>query len=282
MRRRRRVTLGVSPHALFTVSAALFQKAVRFAQEQNYPVCIHAAESEAETQLVRDGSGPIMESYRQRGISWNPPYTSPIAYLHDLGILHPGTLLVHCIHLESSDYDTLSKQGVAVGHCPKSNARLRHGWMNLKVMRDHRIPTGFGTDSVASNNSMDLFEEMRFATANPCWMNPATDGLSTEEALRMATLEAAQALGLSKSIGSLEPEKEADIIAVDLSRPHNLPVFSPIDALVLSARASDVVFSMVAGEVLYENVSPRKALEPLLHQSIEQVREKLHNARSAV
>jgi 5-methylthioadenosine/S-adenosylhomocysteine deaminase len=153
--------------------------------------------------------------------------------------------------------------------------------MNLKAMREHRIPTGLGTDSVASNNSMDLFEEMRFAASNPCWMNVETDGLSTEGALRMATLGGAEVLGLWKSIGSLEPEKEADIIAVDLSQPHNLPVFSPIDALVLSARASDVVFSMVAGEVLYENVSRRGALEPPLQQSIERVRVKLQNARSA-
>ena len=281
-RRRRRVTLGVSPHALFTVSAPLFQKSVRFAEEQRYPVCIHAAESEAETQLVQDGSGPMMESYRQRGIDWDPPRASPIAYLNNLGILNQSTLLVHCIRMESSDYETLSKQGVCVAHCPKSNARLQHGWMNLKAMREHRIPTALGTDSVASNNSMDLFEEMRFASANPCWMNAETDGLSSGEALRMATLGGAEALGLSRSIGSLEPEKEADVIAVDLSEPHNLPVFSPIDALVLSARASDVTFSMVGGEVIYENVSRRGALDPSLHQSIEKVREKLQNARSSV
>ena len=278
--RRQRVTLGVSPHALFTVSAALFQKTVAFALSHNYPVCIHAAESEAETQLVQDGSGPMMESYRQRGIGWDPPRSSPISYLHNLGILNRSTLLVHCIRMESSDYDTLTKQGVCVAHCPKSNARLRHGWMNLKAMREHGIPTGLGTDSVASNNSMDLFEEMRFASANPCWMHAGADGLSTEEALRMATLEAARALGLSKSIGSLEPEKEADVIAVNLSQPHNLPVFSPIDALVLSARASDVVFSMVSGEVLFEEGSHREDLEPPLRQSIEGVRTKLQNARS--
>jgi 5-methylthioadenosine/S-adenosylhomocysteine deaminase len=281
-RRRQRVTLGVSPHALFTVSAPLFQKTIRFAQEHNYPVCIHAAESEAETQLVKDGSGPIMESYRQRGIDWNPPRTSPIAYLHSLGILNRGTLLVHGVRMEPSDYEILRDQAACVAHCPKSNARLRHGFMNLSAMRAHRIPTGLGSDSVASNNAMDLFEEMRFASANPCWMSADTDGLTTGEALRMATLGGAEALGLSKSIGSLEPEKQADVIAVDLSQAHNLPVFSPIDALVLSARASDVVFSMVAGEVILEDNSQRRSLEPALHQSIQRVREKLQNARSPI
>jgi len=279
-RRRQRVTLGVSPHALFTVSAPLFQKTTRFALTHNYPVCIHAAESEAETQLVMDGSGTMMESFRQRGIDWNPPRTSPIAYLHNLGILNRGTLLVHCIRLAPSDYEILSNEGVCVAHCPKSNARLRHGFMNLKAMCEHHIPTGLGSDSVASNNSMDLFEEMRFASANPCWMSAGADGLSTHEALRMATLGGAEALGLSKSIGSLETGKQADVIAVDLSQPHNLPVFSPIDALVLSARASDVVFSMVAGEVIFEDRSQRRDLEPALHQSIQRVREKLQNARS--
>ncbi|MSO22073.1 MAG: hypothetical protein EXQ58_02205 [Acidobacteria bacterium] len=279
-RRRQRVTLGVSPHALYTVSAPLFQKTTQFAKAQNYPVCIHAAESEAETQLVENGSGPIMESLRRRGIDWTPPHTSPVVYLHKLGVLNKGTLLVHCVRLQSSDYEILSRQGVCVAHCPKSNARLRHGFMHLRTMRAHRIPTGLGTDSVASNNSMDLFEEMRFATANPCWMSDSSTGLLAEEALRMATLGGAEALGLSKSIGSLELGKQADVIAVDLSQPHHLPVFSPVDALVFSARASDVVFSMVGGEVLFEDGPQKCLLDAPLHQSIRRAQEKLQNARS--
>jgi cytosine/adenosine deaminase-related metal-dependent hydrolase len=279
--RRHRVTLGISPHALFTVSAPLFQKAASFAREHKYPVCIHAAESEAETELVKNGSGPIMDSFRSRGIEWSPPVTTPIGYLQSLGVLNRGTLLVHCIHMQPSDYEILQKQGVCVAHCPKSNVRLQHGFMNLASMRSHQILTGLGTDSVASNNSIDVFEEMRFASANPCWM-AGQQRLSSQEALRMATLGGAEALGMSNSIGSLEREKQADIIAVDLSQPHNLPVFSPIDALVLSARASDVVFNMVAGEVLFEDDSGRGVLELPLRQSIQQVLGKLENARSTV
>jgi 5-methylthioadenosine/S-adenosylhomocysteine deaminase len=279
-RRRQRLAFGVSPHALFTVSAPLFQKTIAFAKAEGYPVCIHAAESEAETQLVNDGSGPIMASFQQRGVDWNPPRLSPIAYLHSLGVLKRGTLLVHCIRMESFDYEILTQQGVCVAHCPRSNARLRHGFMDLAAMRERRIPIGLGSDSVASNNSMDLFEEMRFTSGNPCWIG--ADGLSTQETLRMATLGGAEALGLSESIGSLEAEKQADVIVVDLSKPHNLPVFSPIDALVLSARASDVVFSMVAGEVILEGVSQRRDLDPPLPQSLQRIREKLQNARDAI
>ena len=98
----------------------------------------------------------------------------------------------------------------------------------------------------------------------------------------MATLGGAEALGLSKSIGSLEAEKQADVIAVDLSQAHNLPVFSPVDALVLSARASDVVFSMVAGEMIFEDNSRHGDPDPALPQSIQRVREKLQNARSPI
>src|SRR5262249_513989 len=118
------------------------------------------------------------------------------------------------------------------------------------------------------------------ASANPCWIADP-QRLSSQEALRMATLGGAEALGMSNSIGSLEPEKQADIIAVDLSQPHNLPVFSPIDALVLSARASAVVVNMVAGEVLFENNSGRAALDLSLRHSIQQVLGKLENARSS-
>ncbi|MCI0418257.1 MAG: amidohydrolase family protein [Acidobacteria bacterium] len=279
--RRQRVMLGVSPHALFTVSAPLFQKTAAFAADQNYPVCIHAAESQAETQLTKDGSGPMMESFRQRGIAWNPPGLSPVAYLHSLGILRQRTLLVHCIRLEPADYAILHSQGVSVAHCPKSNARLRHGFMDLRRMREHHISLGLGSDSVASNNTMDLFEEMRFAASNPSWLSAGAEGLSAQEALRLATLGGAEALGLSQHIGSLEAGKQGDVIAVDLSMPHCLPVFSPVDALVHSARASDVQFSMVAGEVLFENGRTCGILEPALQDSVQRVRDKLLNARSA-
>ncbi|MBM3803336.1 MAG: amidohydrolase family protein [Acidimicrobiia bacterium] len=278
--RRTRVTLGVSPHALYTVSAPLFRQTIAFARDRNYPVCIHVAESEAETQLVEQGSGPMMESLRRRGVDWTPLGSSPVAYLHDLGALGKETLLAHCIRLKSSDYEILSQQGVSVAHCPKSNVRLRHGFMDLRSMREHHIPTGLGTDSVAANNSMDLFEEMRLALGNPCWMKDELTGLTAEDALRMATLGGAEALGFSNRIGSLEPGKQADIIAVDLAQPHHLPVFSPVDALVFSARASDVVFSMADGEVLFEDSQERSWIAPALLHSIERAQEKLQDARS--
>jgi cytosine/adenosine deaminase-related metal-dependent hydrolase len=282
--RQRKVTLGVSPHAPYTVSGPLFQKVCAFARSNDLSVCIHLAESEPESQLLRDGTGPIQDSYRQRGIDWNPPCCTPVEYLHQLEILGPSVLLVHCIRLCPSDYTILRDHGVSVAHCPKSNWRLGHGFMNLREMRRHGILLGLGSDSVASNNAMDFFEEMRFALANPTLSErPLSDTptpFSASDALRLATLGGAEALRLSGEIGSLDAGKQADIIAVDLSKPHLLPVFSPVDTLVYSARASDVHFVMVAGEVLLDEGRMPTVSEPPLYSQIQKIREKLLKARS--
>lgn len=284
--RSQRVRLGISPHSPYTVSASLFQKAAAFAHSRRYPLCIHAAESEPESQLLKEGQGPIAESYLQRGIAWNPPGCSPVEYLRRLGVLSPETLLVHCIRLEAQDFAVLRDAGVAVAHCPKSNCKLGHGFMDLRQMLEHRIVLGLGSDSVASNNTMDLFEEMRFVLGNPSLFQCGAGSSralratpSANWALRMATLGGAEALGLAVVTGSLDCGKEADLIAVDLSKPHCAPVFSPVDALVYSARGSDVQFTMVAGEVLFDKGEILGIEEGALSRRIDSIREKLLNAR---
>lgn len=256
-----RVDLGVSPHAPYSVSGDLFRRVGRWAASGGLPVCIHLAESEEESLLIEEGKGPMADALRSRGIRWSPPGCSPVQYLHRLGALAPGTLLVHCVRLRPPDLPLLRRSRVSVAHCPKSNWKLGHGSMNLKQVFEAGIPLGLGSDSVASNNSMDLFEEMRFGLFNPSWFSRrdgpsaadgAPGGFRAEQALHLATLGGAGALGLSGKIGSLEAGKQADLIAVDLSGIHTLPVFSPVTAIVHSARASDVILTMVGGEVLFE------------------------------
>jgi cytosine/adenosine deaminase-related metal-dependent hydrolase len=279
-----RVALGVSPHAPYTVSGALFQKVDALAKSKGLRTCIHVAESDAETRLLQDGSGPIGESYRERGIVWTPPCCTPVEYLESLQVLSPTTLLVHCIRLSPSDYEVLHDREVSVAHCPKSNWKLGHGSMDLRSMRRHGIRLGLGSDSVASNNVLDLFEEMRFLLANPSFYvggrSSDNERLSSTDALRIATLGGAEALGISEVTGSLQPGKQADIIAVDLSKAHAQPVFSPIDALVYSARASDVHFTMVAGDILFEQDRIATISESELYSRIERVREKLLDSRT--
>ena len=286
--RKKRIRLGVSPHAPYTVSAPLFLAVHQFARKEGLPVCIHIGESVAERQWLQDGTGPIAHSYRERGIPWVPPKTTPIQYLHNLGVIEDSTLLVHCIHLREEDFEIIRTQKAAVAHCPKSNWKLGHGYMNLKEIHRRAIRVGLGTDSVASNNSMDFFEEMRFTRSNPTVCLPPNNGdshlgmdylLSSTELLRMGTLGGAEALGLSKEIGSLDAGKLADIIAVDLTGFHVQPVFSPIDALVFSCRAPDVRMTMIGGEILYEGGAVAGFMAGEFSNAVEQVRRKMLNAR---
>ena len=285
-----RVNLGVSPHAPYSVSGTLFQKVRLWAASKDLPVCIHVAESEDETLLIEEGKGPMAEALRSRGIQWSAPGCSPVQYLHRLEILSPGTLLVHCVRLQASDLPILKQSGVSVAHCPKSNWKLGHGWMDLKQVFHSGIPLGLGSDSVASNNSMDLFEEMRFSLFNPSWFGRRDGPLDTggtrevfaaAKALRLATLGGAEALGLSGSIGSLEPGKQADLIAVDLSGIHTMPVFSPVIAIVHSARSSDVILTMVGGEVLFEKGTVTTLNEVDLKKHVGRILQKMKRSGPA-
>ncbi len=280
----RRVHLGVSPHSPYTVSVSLFQSISRFATTEGLPLCIHLAESQDESSLFEDGNGPIMDSYRQRGIIWNPPRCSPTQYLQRLGVIETSTLLVHCVRLRDEDFSILEQTRPAIAHCPKSNGKLRHGAMDLRRVRQIGLRIGLGTDSVASNNNMDLFEEMRAAYANPCWSvgydstpNQEQNYASAEDLLRMATLGGAEALQLESETGSVEEGKQADLIVVDLSQPHTTPVYSPVTALVFSARASDVLFTMVGGEALLQN-GRLTGLKPGILTPLEEIRNKLLDA----
>jgi 5-methylthioadenosine/S-adenosylhomocysteine deaminase len=277
-----RVALGLSPHAPFTVSGRLFQLARQFADMSNLRTCVHIGESEAEVRFLKDGSGQMGDSLRQRGIDWRAPGCTPVEYLHRLGILTPSTLLVHCVQLASTDFQLLKSSGASVAHCPKSNWRLGHGFMDMHRMRQFEIPLGLGSDSVASNNTMDLFEEMRFVLSNPYFYSQFSQEtcqrLDSSEALRIATLGGAEAIGMSRQIGSLEAGKQADCIAVNMTAAHMIPVFSPVDALVYSARASDVMFTMVAGRVLFDEAKILSFPEVELATRVGEVRKKLLNA----
>ncbi len=279
-----RIVLGVSPHAPYSVSGPLFRKVGQWAASRDLPVCIHAAESEEESLLIESGKGPMADALRARGIRWSTPGCSPIQYLHGLGALVPGTLLVHCVRLQPADMPLLRKSRVSVAHCPKSNWKLGHGSMNLKRLFHAGIPLGLGSDSVASNNSMDLFEEMRFGLFNPSWLDrgdgsvdagSTREGFAAEQALQLATLGGAQALGLSSSIGSLEAGKKADLIAVDLSGIHTQPVFSPVTAIVHSARASDVILTMAEGKVLFDQGTVTTLDEAALKRRVGEILQKL-------
>ncbi len=248
------VRVGVSPHAPYTVSARQLELIARFALEENLALMIHAAESEAEATLMLEGSGPFAEGLARRGIEWRAPRVSTIQYLARHGVLSTRPLLAHCIRVDDRDIEMIKEADARVAHCPKSNAKLGHGRAPLSSFVKNGIKVGFGSDSVASNNTCDILEESRFALL----IARAGDGtrdsvemLSAELALRTATLGGAQALGLETQTGALREGAQADLAVMALGGAHQTPAHDPQAALIFSSGGRDCVMTIVAGREVY-------------------------------
>ena len=242
------VSVGVSPHAPFTVSDALFRATALFARQHELPLAVHIAESAMESDLVVQGAGAFADGLRARGIHVSPRARTPIALLDSLGVLEARALLIHCVHVDGDDIDAIARHACAVAHCPASNAKLGHGIAPLAALLAAGITVGMGTDSVASNDRMDLLEEARLATLMASAREARHDALGAVRALELATLGGARALGLAHEIGSLEVGKSADLAAFSIP-PHRLPVHQPVPALVYSLAGMPATFVAVAGRV---------------------------------
>jgi cytosine/adenosine deaminase-related metal-dependent hydrolase len=245
------VRVGVSPHAPYSVSARLFRLIADYALAERLPVAVHTAESEVETLLVRDGTGPFAAGLRARGFPIPPTHGSTIALLEECRILETRPLLIHCVQLAGDDIHRIAAADAAVAHCPIANARLGHGIAPVVELLEAGVRVGLGTDSVASNNRLDLLEEARTAQLVQRARLRSADALPARDLLRLATLDGARALGLADRIGSLEEGKDADLCAVALDAPHVVPVHDPVAALIHAARGSDVILTAVRGRVLY-------------------------------
>ncbi|MBC7526082.1 MAG: amidohydrolase family protein [Chthonomonadaceae bacterium] len=191
--------------------------------------------------------------FARRGIEWKAPGQSTVAYLDARGSLSPRTMLVHGVGVSASDRFILSRTGTAWAHCPKSNAKLGNGVAPLSLLRGEEglNPIGIGSDSVASNNSIDLFEEMRFAVLMQRASRRKIGVLNAQDVVEMATLGGARALGLEAEIGSLTVGKRADLCVVRIDDLHSIPAYDPYNALVYASRASDVLSTWVEGVCLY-------------------------------
>ena len=207
-----RLRLGVSPHAPYTVSERLYRAVDDLARGAGLPVAMHLAESRAEMQLIREGSGPFADALRARGIQVARVARSPVQYLAQLGVLDRATacLCIHCVQVDQEDVVLLKRAGVSIAHCPRSNRAHGHGTAPLAAFRRAGLRVGLGTDSVVSVGDSSL------------WAEAAAAGLDGEDALRMLTIEGARALGLESEIGSLEVGKAGDLAvfpSTALSRP---------------------------------------------------------------
>jgi cytosine/adenosine deaminase-related metal-dependent hydrolase len=252
-----RVRVGVSPHAPYTVSDALFAATAEYARAEELPIAVHAAESAAERALVVEGEGDFAPGLRTRGIPTPPRGRSTIEMLDRLGVLAARPLLIHCVDADEEDIRRIADAGCAVAHCPIANAKLGHGTAPLPALRAAGVRVGLGTDSVGSNNRLDLLEEARFAALLQRATRRSATLLPADELLRLCTLDGARALGMDGRIGTLEPGKDADLCAVSLAAPHVQPVHDPISVLFHAARATDVILTVVAGRILYRDGAVR-------------------------
>jgi cytosine/adenosine deaminase-related metal-dependent hydrolase len=251
------VKCGVSPHAPYTVCAPQLEMISWFALQEKLPLMMHAAETQMEVSLLREGCGPFADGLKSRGIEWSASGVSPVQYLKDHGVLQTKPLLAHCIHVDDVDLETLKSTDTRVAHCPKSNAKLGHGVAPFTRMLARGIAVGLGSDSVASNNTCDLLEEARFALLLARSEGAAKSGencsIGAAEVLRTATLGGARALGLEGQVGELRAGLQADFAAVSLSGTHQLPSYDPADTLVFASSGRDVVLTVIAGREVYRD-----------------------------
>jgi 5-methylthioadenosine/S-adenosylhomocysteine deaminase len=230
------VGVSISPHSPYACGTELLQKAASLATQHEVPLHIHLAETRTEVGIIQDRFG-----------------LSPAAYLENIGLLRPGFIGAHGVQLNEADQQILASRQVGIAHCPESNMKLASGIAPVSSMQKAGITVGLGTDGAASNNDLDLFEEMSTAAKlhKVAEMDPQV--LPAREILAMATIEGARLLGWEDKIGSLEVGKRADMILVNTSPLHLQPLYNVYSHLVYSADGGDVSDVVVEGRLLMEN-----------------------------
>jgi cytosine/adenosine deaminase-related metal-dependent hydrolase len=267
------VRIGISPHAPYTISDDLFRACAALAEREKLPMAIHIAESEVEAQLVVEGKGSFAEGLRGRGIDVKPRARSPIELLARLGVLDRHPLLIHCVRVDDTDRDLIASHKAHVAHCPISNAKLGHGIAPLLELLSSGIDVGIGSDSVASNNRMNLLEEARAALLMQRARVGTHEALSASDVLELATMGGACALGLADQIGSLEVGKSADIAAFPIGNAG--PTFDPTAAAVFAIDGAHASLVTVAGVPLVTDgrlARPNAGLRERVQQSANALR----------
>ena len=238
------VRLGVSPHAPYTCSTELYAACF----ELGLPLATHLAETTEEQAWLR-GDGGDWEQFADLLV---PPLgTTGARSLAANGLLDARVTAAHCVHVDDEEIELLASHDVAVAHCPRSNGYLGCGVAPLRALLDAGIRVGLGTDSPASTPSFDMFDELRAAVVGSRAREARPDALGATEALELATLGGARALGLDDEIGSLTPGKQADLTVVSLEGTPFLPWEDPAAAVVRGGSPARVTATLVAGKPRY-------------------------------
>jgi cytosine/adenosine deaminase-related metal-dependent hydrolase len=234
------------------------------AVREKIPVTFHVAESRAEEEFIGKHTGVIQKFLEKRAADWEILGNSSISHLAKTGIFDTKPLLAHLVQASSQDMDILQDYDVSIVHCPKSNAKFAHGSAPITKFVDRGFHVCLGTDSAASNNRLDLFEEARFALLQQRNVEKKR-ALSEQQLLEMMTIRGAEALGLQKEVGSLETGKRADLVALKVP-PYYSDSSQVLYHLIYNATTADVRKTIISGkEVILPDPDPgiRELIERL-------------------
>jgi 5-methylthioadenosine/S-adenosylhomocysteine deaminase len=230
------LTFCFAPHAPYTVTDRTFEQIATFAAQLDVPIHTHVHETldEIERSLLE---------HRVR----------PLARLKHLDLLGPNLIAVHAVHLNDDEIELLAEHGVHVAHCPSSNLKLASGFARTAALLKENVNVGLGTDGAASNNRLDLLQELRLAALLGKAVGNNPEAVPAAQALRMATLDGARALGLDAHIGAITPGRRADLTALDLSALETNPCYDVISQIVYAAGREHVTHVWVEGELLLQD-----------------------------
>ncbi|NLW21726.1 MAG: amidohydrolase [Tissierellia bacterium] len=230
-----RIKVMVAPHAPYTCGPAYMEKIIELAKELDTGIHIHLSETKKE---VED--------------SFNTYGKSPVRHVYDLGLFELPTVAAHCVHVNQEDIEILKEKNVSPVNNPTSNLKLASGFAPIDKMLKSKVNVALGTDGPSSNNNLNMFEEIHIASIINKGVNMDAVSVPAIDVLRMATINGAKALLWDEEIGSLEVGKKADIILIDMDKPHLYPMHNVISALAYSVQGSDVDTVMVDGKIIME------------------------------
>jgi len=225
------IQASFAPHAPYSVSDEPLQRIQMLAAELDVPIHMHVHETIDEINIG-------MENQQCR----------PIERLHKLGLLSPSLMAIHMTQLTPDEIQLVSETGTQVVHCPQSNLKLASGFCPVDKLVENNINVALGTDSAASNNNLDMLNEMQTAALLAKGVSANAESLPAIQALRMATINGAKALGIDNETGSLEAGKSADITAIDMKRIGTEPVYNPVSQIVYASQSADISDVWIAGK----------------------------------
>jgi 5-methylthioadenosine/S-adenosylhomocysteine deaminase len=257
------ISFAFGPHAPYTVGDDSMQRIVAMAEQYQLPIQIHCHETQQEVDDAITDSG-----------------RRPLQRLEQLGLLGQKTQLVHMTALNDNDIDITRRSGASVVHCPESNLKLASGFCPIQQLHQQGINVAIGTDGAASNNDLDLLGELRTGALLAKAVAGDASAINTHQALAMATINGAKALGLDDKIGSLEIGKFADIVAIDMGTVTAQPVYNPLSQLIYGNNSAAINHVWVAGEHKVRNRQLTSLDADGIYRRARAWRDKIHNGRT--